>query len=259
MKTKKHFFPYIKTLYLLLFLYSNLLFSQNFERIEVSAGLSILKENNGVAVADYDGDLDLDIFIVAKAKDKNDNEQSHSKLFRNNNNGSFTDVTAEAGLINLFPSEDPGEINPALSGFKYGVSWGDYDNDGFPDLFFTNLFKVQLFHNEGNGTFVEKTIEAGFTKTNNCWNTGATWFDFNNDGFLDIYISDWGQCNYNSFYINNGDGTFKNVSNIFAISELKKRTYTSIPFDFNSDGWFDLYITNDDNYKNELFINNQGS
>ena len=203
-------------------------FAQSFEQIQSFAGFEGLSENNGVAVADYDGDLDLDIFIVAKAKDVNGVEKSHSKLFRNNNDGSFTDVTEAAGLSNLFPAFEFSENNPALDGVKYGVSWGDYDNDGFPDIFFTHQFKVQLFHNEGDGSFVEKTLEAGFDRQNNCWNTCATWFDFNNDGFLDIYISDWLKCDYNSFYLNNGDGTFQDKSEIFQSPETNIRDRKSV-------------------------------
>ena len=139
----------------------NTIYSQTFDRIEAIADINVLSENNGVAVADFDQDSDLDIFIVAKGKDVEGIEKTHSRLFRNDNNGAFTDVTSESGLTNLFPSSEYSEANPALDGVKYGVSWGDYDNDGYPDLFLTYLFKVQLFHNEGNGTFVETTESAG--------------------------------------------------------------------------------------------------
>ncbi len=236
-----------------------LLLAQNFQRVEAQSNLGILKENKWVAVADFDRDNDLDLFVVAKAKDQNGNEISHSRLFKNNNDGTFQDITSESGLINLFPIEEPGEEFPGLDGFKYGVSWGDYDNDGFPDLFFTFLNKVKLFHNEGNGTFIEKTIEAGFDGTNNCNNTGATWFDFNNDGFLDIYITEWGSCSYNNFYLNNGNGTFQNVSEEFGNTDIRRKSYLSVPFDFNEDGWMDLYITNDRRYQNELYINHNGT
>lgn len=233
--------------------------AQKFERIETAAGLGKIKENNGVAVADYDGDGDLDVFIVAKGKDIASDEKTQSKLFRNDNNGAFTDITNEAGLANLFPNEDPSSANPALDGVKYGVSWGDYDNDGFPDLFFTHLHKVQLFRNNGNGTFTDKTTQAGLVKTNNCWNTSATWFDFNKDGFLDIYIGNWEKCDYNSFYINNGNGTFRNATDKLNGTVKNKRTYMGFPFDVNTDGWMDLYVTNDNKVPNDLFINVDGN
>jgi hypothetical protein len=236
----------------------NSLYAQTFQQIQELAGLSVLEENNGVAVADYDGDLDLDIFVLGARKDVNGEEKTHSKLFRNNNNGSFTDVTNESGIVNLFPSISYTPSNPALEGVKYGVSWGDYNNDGFPDLFFTLQYKVQLFHNNGDGTFTEQTTEAGIIRANNCLNTCATWFDFNNDGFLDIYISDWGECDYNSFYINNGDGTFKNESLKLASSEKNRPSFLAFPYDFNQDGWLDIYISNDLDVPNELLINVNG-
>ena len=244
---------------LVIFLSCNLLvFAQNFQRVEEQSNLGSLKQNNGVAVADYDLDNDLDIFVVAKEKDQNGNEFSHSKLFRNNNDGSFQDVTIESGLINLLPENNSEEF-AGLDGFKYGVSWGDYDNDGYPDIFFTFLNSVKLFHNEGNGTFIEKTNEAGIDSENGCRNAGATWFDFNNDGFLDLYISEWGACSYNSFYLNNGNGTFENVSEQYGNTNPRRKSYMSLPFDFNKDGWMDLYITNDKTFQNELYINHNGT
>ncbi|WP_242135572.1 FG-GAP-like repeat-containing protein [Aestuariivivens marinum] len=237
----------------------NLVFSQVFERIDHLTGLKVLEENNGAAVADYDGDNDLDILVVAKGKDLSGIEKTHSKLFRNNDNGTFTDVTLESGLTNLFPASEYSEENPSLDGVKYGVSWGDYDNDGYPDLFLTYLYKVQLFHNEGNGTFVETTIEAGIDRQNGCWNTSASWFDFNNDSYLDLFVSDWELCGQNTFYINNGDGTFNNVTEAFGLNNSPERSYLAFPFDFNEDGWIDIYITNDFQTPNDLFINNAGA
>lgn len=132
-------------LFLGLILVLNSISAQTFERIENIAGLGLLSENNAVSVVDYDQDLDLDIFVVAKTKDQNGIDKTHSRLYRNDNNGAFTDVTNESGLTNLFPLTEHSESNPALEGVKYGASWGDYDNDGYPDLFLTHLFKVQLF------------------------------------------------------------------------------------------------------------------
>jgi len=231
--------------------------AQTFDRVENIIGLGILKENNGAAVADFDGDLDLDIFVVAKGKDTDQNTTTYSKLFRNNSNGTFTDVTEASGLINLL-SEDVAE-HPGLDGFKHGVSWGDYNNDGFPDLFLTYSEKVQLFQNQGNSTFIDVTSQAGLTTINNCANTDATWFDANNDGFLDLYLSDWGTCDTNTFYLNNGDGTFLDATQQYFGILPKKNSFTSTPFDFNSDGWMDLYVSQDFDQKNDVFINQGGT
>ncbi len=232
--------------------------AQSFERIEELVGISVVSENNGAAVADYDGDLDLDIFIVSKARDSDFKSNSKSKLFRNNSNGTFTDVTEEAGFKNLLLEEETNIDNPESDGFKNSVAWGDYDNDGYPDLFFTHSTKIQLFHNKGDGTFEDVTESAGFNTYNDCSNTGATWFDANNDGFLDIYISVWARCQSNEFYINNGDGTFQNATAQFFNPSLSA-SFMSIPFDFNSDGWMDLYVTQDFfNAHSDVFINKNG-
>ncbi|WP_308991143.1 FG-GAP-like repeat-containing protein [Mariniflexile litorale] len=244
---------------LLCFLQANILQAQTFERVESFVGLNTLEDNNGVSVADYDQDGDLDIFVVAKAQDEDSKETTHSKLFTNNNNGTFTDVTNASGLINLFSITELTDATSALSGFKFGAFWGDYDNDGFPDLFLTNTSKISLFHNEADGTFKDVTSDAGFQQYGGCVNNGVTWFDYNNDGFLDIYISDWEtECGGNRLYKNNGNGTFVNVSDIFQ-SVVNKHSYQSVPFDFNNDGWLDLYIANDfASETNDLFINNNG-
>ena len=233
--------------------------AQIFDRVETVSGFGNLENNNGVAVVDYDLDLDLDVFVVAIKQDQEGEPTSQSKLFRNNNDGSFTDVTEASGLTNLFPVSSIESFN-GLEGFKHGVSFGDYDNDGFPDVFFTHSFKGQLFHNEGDGTFVEVTQTAGFGNLNSCRNTGATWFDYNNDGFLDLYVSDWDECDSNTLYLNNGNGTFLDVSittNIEATNPLA--SYVAFPFDINNDNWMDLIVTNDFNEPNSAFINQEGT
>lgn len=229
--------------------------AQTFQNIQQVSGI-VSSQNNGVAVADFDNDNDLDIFIVAKAKDSPGNPTSLSKLYKNNNDGTFTDVTASSGLVNLLPEADnPTETFYGLEGFKHGVSWGDFDNDGYPDLFFTHSYKVQLFKNLGNGTFQEITETAGFNLVNTCRNTGATWFDYNNDGFLDIYINDWDECETNSLYLNNTDGTFTNVTISTGIATPEMASYTAFPFDFNTDGFMDLLVTNDFDDPNDILIN----
>ena len=182
-----------------------------FKHIENVSGFGELAENNGISVADYDGDFDLDVFVVSLWKDETGKEKTHSKLYRNNGNGTFTDVTQGSGLENLLPF---GELDASynnflgLKGFKFGAYWGDYDNDGDADIFFTHLSKVQLFQNQGNGTFKDVTKVSGIVGKNDCGNTGAAWFDYNNDGFLDIYVVDWKGCNTNTLYKNNGNWYF---------------------------------------------------
>ncbi|WP_298489241.1 FG-GAP-like repeat-containing protein [uncultured Maribacter sp.] len=233
--------------------------SQTFKRVESIAGFELLSKNNGAAVADYDGDLDLDIFVVASDEDEAGNTSTLSKLYRNNNDGTFTNVTTGAGLSNVLVFERTGEFFVGLKGFKFGASWGDYNNDGFPDLFLTHLNIVQLFRNQGNGTFSEVTNESGITFTNGCNNTGATWVDYDNDGFLDLFIADWNKCEGNTLYKNNGDETFTNVTNVTGIANLPSlESFTLSPFDFNNDGWQDFYIANDLDQGNRLFISNGG-
>ncbi|WP_296385952.1 FG-GAP-like repeat-containing protein [Winogradskyella sp.] len=233
---------------------------QTFERVESIVGLGLLEENNGVAVADYDGDNDLDIFVVAKAKDEPNSPKTISRLFSNNNDGTFSDVTEVAGFEDLLSQEEGGDDYLGLDGNKSGASWGDYNNDGFPDLFLTYSLKVQLWRNLGNGTFANVTGISGFDTTNECQNTGATWFDYNNDGLLDIYISDWGECGTNQLYKNNGNSTFSDVTistGIEASTDLA--SYTALPFDFNSDGFIDLLVSNDSDEPNNLYVNNSGN
>lgn len=246
------------TNFLLLPLFLN---SQNFVHIEDIAGLSILEDNNGVAVADYNGDNLLDLFVVAKSVDQDGIERTHSRLFRNNNNGSFTDVTNESGLSNLLTEDySLDNVYYIFTGPKAGVQWGDYNNDGFPDLFFTNTFKISLYHNNGDGTFQNITESAGFDLSNSCQYAGATWFDFDNDGYLDIYVSEWGDCNSNIFYKNNGDGTFTDVTVQTNLLETTSRhSFMSFPYDFNNDGFMDLYVNNDFNEPNYLYINQNGA
>ena len=239
------------------FTWNNSLHAQMFNHVENVAGLGMLMENNGASVADYDGDLDLDIFVVAKSVDQDGVEISHSKLLRNNNDGTFTDVTIASGLQGILSPDEDVEETLALDGLKFGASWGDYNNDGFPDILLTYSLKVQLFKNLGDGTFTDVTVVSGIQGFNNCINTGATWFDYDNDGFLDLHISDWGFCNNTTLYHNNGNETFTNVSSIMQV-EGREITYTSIPYDFNHDGWMDLYLSNDQNKPNVLYMNYQG-
>ncbi|MGB2225255.1 MAG: FG-GAP-like repeat-containing protein [Polaribacter sp.] len=245
------------------FFYSPLIRSQEFfKHIETVTGFGNLRDNNGVAVADYDGDFDLDIFVVTVWKDDFGLEESKSRLYRNNGDGTYTDVTDGSGLENLLPVDEVDATYNnfrGFQGFKNGAFWGDYDNDGDPDIFFTHLSRVQLFNNQGDGTFIEVTTDAGINRDNGCENTGAVWFDYNNDSYLDLYVVDWSACTSNTLYKNNGDGTFTDVTSQTQIETSENlKGYVAFPYDFNNDGWMDLYLTNDFRKPNQLFINNNG-
>ncbi|MAD98105.1 MAG: hypothetical protein CMB99_12335 [Flavobacteriaceae bacterium] len=242
---------------------SELAAQQLFTRVESLVGFKDLRENNGVAVADYDGDNDLDVFVVSVWKDEVGNPSTQSKLFRNNGNGTFSDVTTGSGLEDLLPFDDLGPSYDnflGLKGYKFGAYWGDYDNDGDPDILFTHLSRVQLFQNKGDGTFTEVTDSSGIIKNNGCENTGAVWFDYNNDSYLDLYVVDWKGCKSNTLYQNNGDGTFTDVTSSTGIeTDVDLPGYNPFPYDFNKDGWMDLYVTNDFRESNQLFLNTNGT
>ncbi|MEM6699152.1 MAG: FG-GAP-like repeat-containing protein, partial [Bacteroidota bacterium] len=227
--------------------------AQTFERIEIDAKLHQISHNMGVAVADYDRDNDLDLFVMAKNDYANTQPNTWSRLFQNNNDGTFTDVTLAAGFGELHDKDltDPGwEL-----GVKMGASWGDYDNDGYPDLFLTNYLGFQLFHNEGDGTFQEVTEEAGFPKIDSCYNYTALWWDFDRDSYLDLFVPNWKGCVRNKFYRNNGDGTFTERAEAINLVGTEEGSLMSVPIDANEDGLWDIYIANDFS-ENELFIQN---
>ncbi len=259
MKTNTIYSHYLLALTCSLFIYLDSS-AQQFRRIENEIGLGILEENSSVAVADYDGDFDLDVFIVAKSGDINNLEKSFSRLFRNDN-GFFTDVTESSGLLGLY---SPQNIEfSGMEGEKFGASWGDYDNDGFPDLFLTYVTGVQLFRNKGNGSFENATNSSGIEVNETCRNMGATWFDYDKDGFLDIYINDWGGCDGGggSLFRNNGNGTFGKVVIGSGINDdgSTDHSFSMIPFDFNKDGLLDLYVSIDFSDPNNLYENHVGS
>ncbi|MGY0391892.1 FG-GAP-like repeat-containing protein [Bizionia sp. KMM 8389] len=235
--------------------------AQVFQRAEAVSGLGNLEQNSGVAVADFDGDNAMDIFVVAEAIDRNGIERTHSKLFKNNNDGSFTDVTVAAGLNNMLINDYSQEgVFYSFDGFKQGAFWGDFNNDGYPDLFITNTFNVLLYQNNGDGTFSDITLSAGFSLPTDNQYMGATWFDYDNDGFLDIYINNWERNDTNYLYHNNGDGTFTDVTVATGLDEaVIRQSFTAMPYDFNGDGFMDLYISNDFDRANYLYINQNGT
>ena len=231
--------------------------AQSFRLQTEAAGLASAMDNNGVAVADYDLDGDLDIYLVAYRQYDPNDETTWNRLYRNEGNGTFADVTLEAGVLSRVAGFDEGGM-----GNKFGAAWGDYDNDGDPDLFLTNIGPEILYRNEGDGTFTDVTEQAGVADedSNYSASSSALWWDYDHDGDLDLYVSAWAgsvssKVSENKMYENQGDGTFTNVTAASGLGD-RGRTWTSIPLDANNDGLTDLYVVND--YGPNKFYVNQG-
>ena len=226
----------------------------------------------GVALFDYNNDGLLDIFFTNGAAipslEKSDATYAN-RLFRNNGDGTFTDVTEKAGLQGI--------------GYSMGVAAGDYDNDGFVDLYITGVNRNQLFHNNGDGTFTDVTEKAGVggfvPKLGKAWSVAAGWFDYNNDGLLDLFVVNY--LNYtiktappcvqqglpaycspvdflgtpNILYRNNGDGTFTDVSEQSHISQYVGKGMGLAFADYDNDGYTDIFVSND-TFENYLLHNN---
>ena len=226
--------------------------AQTFTRIEAAANLSQIANTNGVAVADYDQDGDLDIFFTGYKNFKPNDPGTWSHLMRNNGDETFTDVTVEAG----FGIQYINEGLHAERGEKMGASWGDYDNDGFPDLFLANSRLDQLYHNNGNGTFTDVTAQAGVEGCIVCYSSSGLWWDHDRDGDLDLYVSVLN--NENFMYQNNGDGTFTNVTELTGLEGADNAiTWSAVAFDAGKDNILDLYCLND-TQSNEFFENRSG-
>ncbi|MFD2552142.1 FG-GAP-like repeat-containing protein [Bizionia sediminis] len=195
-------------------------------------------QHKQVIWVDIDNDGDKDLFVTAN--------NGPNKLYENLGDLNFQDISTAAG----FSSEN-------LE--SYGASWGDYNNDGYLDLFLSNRSESNsqrnyFFRNNGNNTFTDVTEEAGFD-LNSHMTFCAAFFDFNNDGWQDLYLSSDKYFNQNFLYQNNGDGTFTDVSVPSNTGIIIDAMSTTIG-DFNNDGWFDLYITNTPADGNVLFRNN---
>ncbi len=222
--------------------------AQEFSRIESTAGFNLKESSRGIAVADYDGDGDLDVFIVVQQAYDSLNVKSWSKLYRNNNDATFTEVTKDANL------------DKGISSFynKKGASWADYNNDGWPDLMLTYQNGVQLYQNLGNGKFKDVSQSANINFTD-CQISSSMWFDYNNDGLLDIFISGNLSCSNNRVYKNLGNGTFENVTTQLGMNNISGTlSYMTIPIDVNHDGFVDV-LSAVDFGENQLFINNSGT
>jgi len=230
----------------------------------------------GVALLDYNNDGLLDIFVVngghvspmsGSGPDSFDRHDPRywNRLYRQNRDGSFTDVTEQAGLANA------GEGN-----YGQGVAVGDYDNDGFPDLYVTNYGKNILYHNNGDGTFTDVTAKAGVAGGG--WSVSAGFFDYDNDGKLDLFVTrymEWDlqhnkDCggNFHTYcppgefprttnilYHNRGDGTFEDVSERSGIAAKKGHGLGVAFADYDGDGFTDIYVAND-GMQQYLFHNN---
>jgi hypothetical protein len=220
----------------------------------------------GVAFIDYDNDGWPDIFLV-NGTDWPGHGQKHAtpKLYHNNHDGTFTDVTHKAGLD--------------VEMYGIGVAVGDYDNDGYDDLFVTAYGQSHLFHNNGNGTFTDVTQKAGLGGVKE-FSTSAAWVDYDNDGKLDLVVGNYVQwtpetdlyctmdgksksyCTPESYkgtsvrlWHNNGNGTFSDVTQKAGLGEPTSKTLGVAVLDYDNDGWPDLLFSND-TQPNKLYHNN---
>ncbi len=213
---------------------------------------------SGCAWIDYNNDGLLDLYVVSGRYvdgvtkfSKPDGIEATNHLYRNNGDGTFTDVTAEAGV--------------GGKGFGMGVTVGDYDNDGYEDIFVTNWGSSILYHNNGNGTFTDVTAKAGVENPH--FGTGAAWIDYDRDGKLDLFVGNYlkfdpnakreyfsadafpGPLDYEGdadrLFHNNGDGTFTDVSHKAGIDNPLGRAMGVTVGDYDNDGWPDIYIAND--------------
>lgn len=224
------------------------LFSQPFILNTETSGLQTAIATNGVAVADYDLDGDLDVYFVAQEQYSESDPTTWNRLFRNNGDGTFVDATEAAGVGSRLSGQTEGSM-----GYKFGAAWGDFNNDGYPDLFLTNYGRDELYRNQGDGTFVEVTETAGVAGNATDHNTSAVWWDYDLDGDLDLYVSAW--VGTNIMYENLSDGTFADVTEAAALADTGS-TWTSIALDVNDDDWPDLYVVND--FGANRFYVNQG-
>ena len=235
----------------------------------------ILEANGcGCAFIDYDNDGWMDIFLLSGTRLEGDPPGATNRLYKNNRDGTFTDVTEAAGL--------------KAAGWANGVCVGDYNNDGFDDLFCTYYGQNRLYRNNGNGTFTDVTKEAGLFSANATrWGAGCAFVDYNRDGHLDLFVSNYIQfsfkhapvpgekstCNWKGIpvncgprglppgrhllYRNNGNGTFTDVSKEAGI-DVATESYgmTVVAADFDEDGWPDIFVACDST-PSLLFMNNR--
>lgn len=225
---------------------------------------------SGCAFFDYDQDGRLDVFFVNGGRTPTYRPETvpENALYRSDGDGTFTEVTGQAGVA-------------SNRGFGMGAFTGDFDNDGYPDLYISGYGSSTLYHNNRDGTFADVTQRAGVANEGN-WGTAAAWFDYDNDGHLDLIVTNYLDYEYAgnvycgerqagarmychpqnydgvapTLYRNHGDGTFADVSEAAGITGQKAKALGVVAADFNNDGWVDFFIAND-SIRNLLYLNQQ--
>ena len=230
----------------------------------------------GCAFLDYDNDGWLDVFVLCGTRFQGAPQEATNRLYKNNRDGTFTDVTVKAGLVR--------------TGWPSGVCVGDFNNDGFEDLFITYWGDNVLYRNNGDGTFTDVTAKAGVGHNRSHWGAGCTWVDYDLDGKLDLFVSNYvdfdisrtpkpGQnenCTFrgvqvncgprglptglHSLFHNNGDGTFTDVTEASGIGKIKGHYgLTPVAADFDEDGWPDIFVACDTSPSLLLMNNRDGT
>jgi len=231
----------------------------------------------GCAFFDYDNDGWMDIFILGGRRLEGPVPGASNRLYHNNRDGTFSDVTEKAGLLD--------------DGWAVGVCVGDYNNDGFEDIFVTYFGQNRLYRNNGNGTFTDVTAQAGLSSPTTRFGSGCCFVDYNRDGFLDLFVSNYADvdlakmpkpslerpnCNFEGvpvncgpsglplpshlLYRNNGNGTFTDVSKESGVGALRgSYGLTAAAFDVDEDGWPDIFVACDTTPSLLLMNNHDGT